>query len=149
MIIDRIGNAKLYSKNKHLAKALEYLAKTDFQTLPAGSYELDGRKLYAGVGENNTRQWDAGALFEAHRKYIDVQYIVSGIEKMGYAPIDHLQVVTPYDETKDAEMLKGTGDFLTAQPGMFLVFFPHDAHMPGLAADQPMKVKKVVVKIAV
>ena len=148
MILDTLENSARYeSLNSRFAKALAYLRTVD-GTQPLGRFDLDGDHCFALVQTYETKLMEK-AKFEAHRKYIDVQYIVSGIEKMGYAPIDHLQVVTPYDETKDAEMLKGTGDFLTAQPGMFLVFFPHDAHMPGLAADQPMKVKKVVVKIAV
>jgi len=147
MIIDRIENASLYGNSTALAKAFEYLVQTDLKTIPGGRYELDGMKRFALIGESTTQPLGQ-ALFEAHRKYIDVQYIVSGVEKMGYAPLDTLQVVTAYDENKDAEMRKGDGDFLTAKAGMFLVFFPNDAHMPGLAVHQPAPVKKVVIKIA-
>jgi len=148
MIIDQLKNANLYSKDKALAKALEYLTQTDFKTLAVGRYELDGTKRFALVQEPLTRTLE-GALFEAHRKYIDVQYIVDGIEQMGYAPINTLQGATPYDESKEAEMLRGAGDTLTVRPGMFVVFFPEDAHMPCLAVGQPAKVKRVVVKVAV
>ena len=147
MIIDQIRNAALYSSNPRLRRALDYLAGTDFASLPPGKVELDGANLYALIIESETRLKEE-CLFEAHRNYADVQYIVRGTEKMGYAPVGRLSEVEPYDPQKDAAMLKGEGDFFTATPGTFVVFYPEDAHMPSVAVnDKPGPVKKVVVKI--
>ena len=148
MIVDLLKNAKLYAGDKKLARALDYLAKTDFKKMEPGKVELDGAKLFALIQAPTTRAKES-AQFEAHRKYIDVQYIVEGTEQMGYAPIATLKTSVPYDETKDAEMLKGDGDFVTFRPGMFVVFFPEDAHMPCLTCTAPVQVRKVVVKVAV
>jgi YhcH/YjgK/YiaL family protein len=67
---------------------------------------------------------------------------------MGYAPVDSLTPTGPYDPQKDAVMLQGQGDFFTASAGMFVVFFPEDAHMPSVAVnDQPSPIRKVVLKV--
>jgi YhcH/YjgK/YiaL family protein len=85
--------------------------------------------------------------WEAHRRYIDVQYIASGTEKMGYAEISALRVVSEYDEDKDIIWLDGDGDFVTAHAGTFVVFFRQDAHKPGVTVENPCSVRKVVVKV--
>jgi YhcH/YjgK/YiaL family protein len=148
MIVDRITNAGLYSADKKLAKALAYLAKTDFAKVEPGKYELDGAKLFALVQQVETKAKEE-KQFEAHRKYIDVQFIVSGAEQMGYTHISTLKTSQAYDADKDCEMLRGAGDFITATAGTFVVFFPEDAHMPCVAMGKPAAVKKVVVKVAV
>lgn len=148
MIVDRIKNAALYSADRKLAKALDYLAKTDFTKVEPGKYELDGAKLFALVQQVETKPKEE-KQFEAHRKYIDVQFIVSGVEQMGYAHISTLKTSQAYDADKDAEMLRGTGDFITATPGTFIVFFPEDAHMPCVAMGKSAPVRKVVVKVVV
>lgn len=148
MIVDRIKNAALYSADRKLTKALDYLAKTDFTKVEPGKYELDGAKLFALVQQVETKPKEE-KQFEAHRKYIDVQFIVSGVEQMGYAHLSTLKTSQAYDADKDCEMLRGTGDFVTATPGTFIVFFPEDAHMPCVAMGKPAPVRKVVVKVAV
>lgn len=75
--------------------------------------------------------------------------MASGVESMGYAPIGSLTVTQPYADDKDCMLLAGTGDFVTAAAGTFVVFFPEDAHMPCLACGAPQAVCKVVVKVAV
>ena len=147
MIIDRIENAPLYvGLSKRTAAALAYLRKTDFSRMPAGRSDLDGANLYALVQEYDSRPCDT-ACWEAHRRYIDVQYLVSGVERIGYAQLSSLQVTQAYDEKNDALLLSGDGDFLLMRPGMFMVLWPEDAHMPGIATAAPAPVKKVVVKV--
>ncbi|MFA5687986.1 MAG: YhcH/YjgK/YiaL family protein [Kiritimatiellales bacterium] len=147
MIIDRIENVPLYAGlGAKVQQALEYLAKTDFKALESGRYEIAGDEVFALVQRYETKPHDQG-LWEAHRRYIDVQYLVSGSEIMGYAPLDTLAVKEPYKPENDCELLTGTGDFLTVSPRMFAVFFPQDAHMPGLMNKIPEPVIKVVVKV--
>ncbi len=149
MIIDTIQNAAVYKNiNAGIRTALEYLEATDFSALEPGRYAIDGDRIYASVDAYPTRR-RATSGWEAHRRYIDVQYVVSGVEVMGIAPLDHLEVTVPYDNAQDAVRLVGDGDFVTVPAGTFAVFFPQDAHMPCLAAaDAPGPVRKVVVKVA-
>ena len=116
-------------------------------SLPPGRYELDGINLYVMSQEYTTKLPEQGK-WEAHRRYIDLQYIVSGTERIGYA---HLSRLTQgdYNSEKDFHALSGVGDYITLSAGDFMLLFPEDAHMPGMAVGDPVPVKKVVVKIAV
>jgi len=148
VIVDQLKNAALYKSDKKLARALDYLAKTDFSKIATGKVVLDGANLFALVQNYETRLREK-CQFEAHRKYIDVQYVVEGTEQMGYAHVAALHNGTPYDAEKDAEMFTGEGSFIAAPAGTFIVFFPEDGHMPGVAIGGPKPVRKVVLKVKV
>ena len=85
--------------------------------------------------------------WEAHRKNIDLQFVLTGEEHVGVVPIGRL-VADPYDAEKDIMWLTGEGDRVTLRPGEFVLLWPEDAHMPAMAIDTPMPVLKVVIKIA-
>ncbi len=148
MIIDQINNVSLYynvhPKFKH---AFEFIQHMDVNNIPAGRYEIDGENMYALVQEYNTKLKEQG-VWEAHRCYIDLQYVVQGLEGIGYANIHHLQQ-DEYQASKDFLPLHGEGDLVTVHSGSFVLLFPEDAHMPGMAVGASAPVKKVVIKIAV
>ena len=149
MIIDAIKNRTIYTGlGAGIRTALEYLAQTDFAGLAPGRFDLKGDSLYALVQQYETKPREKG-LWEAHRRYIDVQYVAAGVETMGYAPVGTLTVSQAYATENDCVLFSGTGDFLTARAGTFVIFFPEDAHMPCLVKDMPGPVRKVVVKVAV
>ncbi len=149
MIVDKLTNASLYAPaGSRFAKAFEFLRRPDLETLANGRYELDGDKVFALVQSYNTTPREQGK-FEAHRKYIDVQFVVSGDECMGYANLADLKVTKEYDEKDDYLLAAGQADFVRVRPGMFTIFHPQDAHIPCSAVDKPSPVKKVVVKVAV
>jgi YhcH/YjgK/YiaL family protein len=148
MIIDRIDNAHLYNAlHPNFKRAFDYIHQINVETIPAGRYEIDADVMYAMVQEYNTKPKDQGK-WEAHRRYIDLQYIVRGAENIGHAKIHQLQQ-GEYDANKDFLPLDGDGNFFTLQSGYFVLLLPEDAHMPGLAVASPAPVKKIVVKIAV
>ena len=132
-----------------VALAFDYLRRTDFSQLPEGRYELDGDRVYAMVQRYQPKPL-AEALWEAHRRYLDVQYLVEGSERMGCAPLcDGLPVQQDYDPQKDAALYHADGEFFVIHAGSFAIFTPHDVHVPGLAVDGPDvsgRVCKVVVK---
>lgn len=149
MIIDALDNAGLYAGiGTRLRTALEALANRDFTESPPGRVEIDGDDVFALVQDYETRTRTPADPWEAHRRYIDVQYIAAGTETMGFAPVNELRERQPYDPDKDCALYSGDGDFVTVRRGMFVVFFPWDAHLPGLAAPDPAGVRKVVVKVA-
>lgn len=146
MIIDRITNAHLYvDLGPGIKRAFNYIQLTDFLALNVGRYEIEGPNMYVMVQEYATKPKDQGR-WEAHRRYIDLHYIIRGTERIGYA---HLSRLAPgvYDADKDFLALSGEGDFLTLASGGFMLLMPEDAHMPGISADAPGLVKKAVVKI--
>lgn len=150
MILDGIDRASAYRPlSPRLAAALDYLQHTDFSKMADGRYDLDGDRVYALVQRYQTRLPDP-IIWESHRRYIDVQYVAAGAERMGWMPLSAEPVVTqPYEEEKDAALYSGQGDFLELRQGSFVIFTPHDVHAPGLAVGGPAAVVKVVVKVQV
>lgn len=147
MVFDQLKNAQLYFAFGDRMKAgLEYLLNTDFAATEPGKYEIDGDNVFALVQEYNSKPMTSGK-WEAHKKYADIQFIVSGKEKMGYSNSQKMIVTVDYNEEKDISYLKGEGIFLTVEEGSFAIFFPSDIHMPGIAVNLSTPVKKVVVKV--
>jgi YhcH/YjgK/YiaL family protein len=149
MIIDRITNAHLYSLlSPAFKRAFDYLQQTDLVALPNGKHEIDGENMFVIVQEYDTKMKDQ-AKWESHRRYIDLQYVIKGVEQIGYAHLDTLTPSTAYDSEKDVAFFLGKGDFAHVPEGSFMILFPEDAHMPCIAIDTPALVKKAVVKIRV
>lgn len=151
MIVDTIDNKKFNATlSGGVAKAIEIAAKTDFTTMADGRYEVDGDKLYYIVMRYKTRPVEKGKL-EAHRKYIDVQYVVSGCEAIGYAPLESMMPDTEYDGTKDILFFQNTPLMtkLILTQGMYSVLYPEDGHAPCLTALDEQEILKVVFKVKV
>jgi YhcH/YjgK/YiaL family protein len=147
MIIDKLKNAELYQElSENLKQAFDYLAANDFSTMESGRYDIDGDTVYAMVQRYDTKPREMG-LWEAHRRYIDVQFVASGIETLGWTNVANLTETQPYTEDKDYLLFAGDGDFVTARAGDFLIFFPEDGHMPCLAYESSVPVLKIVVKV--
>ena len=148
MIIDKIENSELYeSLHPRFAKAFAFIQKTDFSKLEDGKYEIENNDIFVIVQEYNTKDKKEAKL-EAHRKYIDIQYIHSGVELIGVAAFKD-QISITDDTEKDLAFYDGEASFIKLEAGMFAIFFPDDMHMPGIKLTQSAKVKKVVVKVRV
>jgi len=149
MIIDVLENDNLYHKvNNRFNKAFNFLRNMDLLRLNPGKYEIEGTSIYAVVDNYFTRSKEEG-LWEAHRRYIDIQFVVKNKERMGYANLGQMQKYTKYDQEKDILFFKGTGSYFIIPAGTFVIFTPQDVHMPGIAMEKPEAVKKVVLKILI
>jgi YhcH/YjgK/YiaL family protein len=147
MIIDKLENAHLYKNlGERISKSFDYLKQTNLKNLAPGKYEIDGENIFALVSEYKTKPESEGKL-EAHKKYIDVQYVISGEELMGYSPLGNQQILEPYKEENDIEFFEGDKSFTKVSAGMFAIFFPEDVHMPGIAPGKSSSVKKLVIKV--
>ena len=149
MIIDRLQNAGLYHGiSSGIKKALEFLQRSDLEKLETGRVEIDGDDVFALVQQYETKPAEQ-SIWEAHEKYMDIQYIHSGAERIGYSSREGMKVVKEYDSNSDFLLLEGEGSFFEVKAGFFAVFAPEDAHMPCLAITTPEKVKKIIIKVAV
>jgi YhcH/YjgK/YiaL family protein len=153
MILDRLENVGLYRPlGANIALALDYLCRTDFSQMPVGRHEVDGDRVWAVVQRYRPKP-PAQAVWEAHRQYVDVQYVAAGTERMGYVPLsDGLSVRQPYDAEKDVILFDADGQFFNLSAGDFAIFTPHDVHAPSLAPGLPAdsaEVCKVVMKCRV
>lgn len=147
MIFDALDRVDLYAKiHPGFAEGFDYLRHTNFAALTGGKYALDFG-VVALISRYRTKPLSE-AVWESHRRHIDIQYVVQGRERFGYAPSERAPwITTPYDEANDVVFYEPGRDFLDFAAGEFAVFFPHDIHAPGLACDQPEDVLKVVLKI--
>jgi YhcH/YjgK/YiaL family protein len=146
MILDQLENAAAYyTFHPRLERGLRYLQTMDLEHLAPGRYDIASDQVFALVQEYDTKPLAEG-FWEAHEKYIDIQYVVAGRENMGYAPLGSLQ---ESERNGDLDLIKleGQGQFVVLNQGSFVVMAPPDAHMPGMAIDGPQLVKKVVVKV--
>ena len=148
MIFDQITNSNLYYPlHPRIAAAFDYLNQTDLSTLDIGRHEIDGENLYAMLQQYTSKPRKQG-FWEAHRRYMDLQVVIQGVEVIGYANINHL-TQGEYDANKDFLHLFGEGSFLTLQNSNFALLLPQDAHMTGIAFGAPAPVKKIVIKISI
>lgn len=151
MIFDNIKNCSLYyGSHKNFEKAFDFIAKAVKEDLPVGKYEIDGTDLYASVQEYLSKDFET-AKNEGHRNYIDIQFVITGTEKILVEDIACSKIKTEYNDVKDVEFYYDGEDACTLilNDGDFAVLFPHDIHKPGLMVSNPVPVKKIVVKVRV
>ncbi|MGN0017734.1 MAG: YhcH/YjgK/YiaL family protein [Candidatus Gastranaerophilaceae bacterium] len=150
-----IKDSLKYSKNYYFLSdkiklGLEYLEKTDLMHIENGRYEICGNEVFINIQDYNTKPLAEGK-WEAHRKYIDIQYIIEGSENIGVGCIDEFLSSEKYDAEKDLEFLKTEKiqQFITVKENEFLILYPNDVHMPQISCDSTKYVKKAVLKIAI
>ena len=152
MVFDHLKNAARYeSLHPQFAAAFAFLDRATREGLPIGRYELDGDALFAMVQEYDTNPPESNR-FEAHRRYIDIQYVVSGNEAIEVAELASTLPDGDFSEARDVGFYRDLPNATRAvlHDGEFGIFFPHDVHKPGLhAALAPEKVRKIVVKVRV
>ena len=147
MIFDSIKNISKYlNLDKKIQKGFDFITKNNLKNFENGRYEIDGKNIYANIQEYETKE---EGMFEAHRKYIDIQYVISGFEKIEVCEISELQEKIPYDKEKDLIFFEGNGSSLKLKEGYFAVFYPQDGHKPCITDENKSNVKKVVVKVSV
>ncbi len=134
-----------------LQKAIDFLRRPGIDALPEGRVEIDGDRVFASVQRYETMAVDA-PRFECHQKYIDVQFIVSGEEVIGWAPAERMSITEAYDAEKDicfGTLSAGKWTPVYLQAGQLAILWPEDGHAPRLAAGRALSpVMKIVVKVA-
>ncbi len=145
--IDKAQFANQYHLNQGAwDKAFAYLKNTDLKTLSNGRHVIDSDNVYAIVTEAPSKDYDKTA-FESHKKYIDLQYVITGEEKMAKTPVTSVVVNKPYDEKADIAYYTGEGKIYTVPAETFMLFFPGEAHRPNITPGGNKVVKKIVIKI--
>jgi len=150
MIVDELTSWRSnYRAIKGLGEAFNFLEKKANEKLPAGRHDIDD-DTYA-LSSKYTTKSAVESQFETHRKYIDIQYIISGEEVIEWAPMETLQANSEYNSEKDYTLYNRTdrSSRIKMYPGYFMVLFPTDGHMPGCQLNGPAEVHKVVLKVSV
>ena len=150
MVYDKITNYETYAGiSDDIRKGLEFLYNIS-PDIEKGVHELSPR-VKAIVSEYTTKDVNENG-YEAHRQYIDIQYLISGSEKICSLPLEYLKEQKPYSEKDDAALYQAADvqpQEMVIGNGYFAIFFPQDGHMPQLCVNTPLAVKKVVVKVKI
>lgn len=151
MIVANLKDFKRYCyKNDKMERAFKFLQETNLEDLEIGKHLIDGDNIFALVQSYSTRESNL-CRFESHERYIDIQFIVSGIEKMSWIPIDKL-VVAEDDLSKSDKLLysdSSIGNEFIVHQGQFVVFYPEDGHKACIKVDESNLVKKIVLKVRI
>lgn len=142
--------ARQYHADEQLwIRVFAFLNREDLASLAPGKYPIAGDSAYAMISEFTAKKLSE-AQYESHRRYIDVQYVIRGKEKIGVAPVASARVTEPYDAAKDIAHYQARGKFYPATPSQFFIFFPGDAHCPDVEVNRlASQVKKLVIKVMV
>lgn len=148
MILDTLAQADRYlALHPDFARAFAFLRGTDLRALEPGRHTIEGERLFAIV-EACSGRTRGEAKLECHRRYIDIQLVLEGVDEMGWKPTaDCTDPATDYDAARDIRFFNDApSSWIATPPGAFCVFFPEDAHAPLVGTGT---IRKVVVKIAV
>lgn len=150
-ISDSREGEKIMSKtlSEKIAEAVEIIKNVNFEEKGTGKYIInDDFYMMLQTYESNEPE---KCGYESHKNYVDIQYIVEGVERMDIAPISILKVKEAYDPEKDVAFYhvpeQAASMVLTA--GGYVVFYPEDGHRPGMCVGKPAQVKKIVGKVRV
>ncbi|EHL45550.1 YhcH/YjgK/YiaL family protein [Salmonella enterica] len=134
-----------------IEQALDFLRNTDFRTLEPGVVEIDGKNIFAQIIDMTTRD-AAENRPEVHRRYLDIQFLAWGEEKIGVA-IDtgNNQISESLLEQRDIIFYHDSEheSFIEMIPGNYALFFPQDVHRPGCNKSIATPIRKIVVKVAI
>ena len=150
MIIDKIENIDLYSGvSKNIKNAIEFIKAADFSEMKTGKHDIN-ENMFVLLNEYETRENKLGIL-EAHKKYIDFQYILEGSEIIEYEPLNNQKIYKKYSIEDDYLLYYSTENKSVIQfnAGMFSVLLPNDLHLPGIINKSKSKVRKIVLKVRV
>ncbi|HMH24145.1 MAG TPA: YhcH/YjgK/YiaL family protein [Puia sp.] len=140
---------KIISPN--FAAAIDYALTTDLSGAEPGKYEIDGDNAFAILNEYITKTIDECEA-ESHQDYADIQIMIDGTERFGYAPLIGQEPSVPFQLDNDVafyELPETELSYITLHPGQFILFFPSDIHQPEVLQHQPAPVKKLVIKVKI
>ena len=147
MIFSTLSQSDRYAALHPLfPRAFEYIRNTNLLSLAPGCYPIVGDDLLAIV-EHMPGRTRAEAKLECHRRYIDIQLVLEGVDEMGWKPLaDCHKPVSDYSAEQDIRFFNDApATWFATPPGAFCIFFPEDAEAPLVSSGQ---VRKVVFKIA-
>lgn len=147
MILDTLAQADRYRALHPLfAQAFDYLRGTDLHALVPGMHAVLDERIFLIV-EDCTGRTREEAKLECHRRHIDIQLVLEGIDEMGWRPLaECCEAATDYDAARDIRFFNDApSSWIATPPGSFCLFFPEDAHAPLVSGG---RIRKVVVKVA-
>ena len=148
MIYDIIKNKGLYTTlGDKYVKAFAFIENAMKNGVETGRHDIDGDEVYANVGAYETK---TEGVYEAHKSYIDLQFVLEGHEQIFWKNIKECKVTKEYEAEGDYMLLDAEEPVCLDMPaGTFAILYPEDVHAPGRIYKEVSAVKKIVVKIKV
>lgn len=149
MIYDKRANLDMYGNiSQNLRTAVEFIKNVDLELMSEKEFQIIDNRIYGFIRIFEGKAHDA-VFYEAHKKFIDIQYIIQGKETIFYANVQGMKSLQPYDGEKDIEFYTDPqlSTRLDMQPGEFAIFFPHDAHKPCCQCYGETSSRKLVIKV--
>ena len=150
MIVDKIENIDTYKElSANIKRTINYIKATDFTKMKLGKHEID-EYIFALVNKYETQENSLNIL-EAHKKYIDFQYILQGREIIEHEFLNNQRIHKEYNEENDYSLYYSTEEKnkIKFSEGMFSILFPDDLHMPGIINKESSEIFKIVFKILI
>ncbi|MCD8020541.1 MAG: YhcH/YjgK/YiaL family protein [Clostridiales bacterium] len=149
MIFGNINNLKeFYYLEETVKECIQYAGTHDLESYDTGSHEIDGNRLFVNVVEyTTTRAQDR--FWEAHRKYLDVHFMLCGTEQID---LNFIHNMTAKDYVEDEDFLPLDGEknsSVILRAGDFLICYPEDAHRTAVQVDKPETIKKAIFKVRI
>jgi YhcH/YjgK/YiaL family protein len=141
------NTARIEAVDVKFEKFFTYLRTLEMSQFDEGTVELDGRDLFV-ISASMDGKKPEEAVLEAHRKYIDIQLLLEGEERIGWKSLEDAEEESgPYDVEKDLIFYKDQpDDYIGLKPGQFAIFFPEDLHAPAVSNGN---IRKMIVKVRV
>ena len=146
MVIDTLEHLEDYVSSNPLFKDVyDFLKDNDLTSLPEGKHEIKGEQLFVNVTTVKGKE-PSDAVLEYHREMIDIQIPLSAPETYGYTPLADLPEAA-FDADNDIAKVPGVPaqSYVTCTPGMFVIFFPQDAHAPCISMESELR--KAIFKV--
>jgi len=146
MIIDDITNCDKYKDHPLFSKAFDFLRTTNLAKLSDGRTDVLGDDLFVLASRNGTNSIDS--KLEVHRRYLDIHFIVSGSDTVGWKYLTDCNKPIEQFREKEDYQLYGDVDYMKFEliKKKFMIVYPSDAHAPCI---ETKNLFKIVVKIRI
>ncbi len=133
----------------NIQKCFAYIKEHRLEDFEKGSYPIDDNILFFNIAEYNTKTDESEGFWEAHRRYIDLHYLLCGSEKINLNFISRMKQGAFSEEDDFLPLEGGYTASIILTPGDFLICYPEDAHMTALSQTQSTPIKKAIFKIRI
>lgn len=133
---------------QELRKCYQFIKENDLSELQCGKYIIEGENLYVNIVNYQTKKAEE-CIWESHKKYLDVHYMISGCEKILLADVERMQVGQYFEDTDYVQMTGKEKGYTILEKEDLLVLFPKDAHMTGCFVNESQCIKKAIFKVKI
>jgi YhcH/YjgK/YiaL family protein len=146
MIYSSVSHLNQYRNiGTHMALAIDYILNTSLETMPPGRYEVAGDNVFAIINEYQTLP-ASQCEPETHRRYTDIQLMISGSEKFGFCSLNKHKPTKDFEPDGDVAFYDAALlplQYLILKKNDFIIFFPSDIHQPEIFVDLPSPEKNL------